>query len=217
MSCLCVPRCVWCNRYEAEWTIDSLPDEVCQLRELRSLQLNHCVDLEALPNTVGTLTNLEHLALCGNKARQCKLATLPDSFAQLASLTELDLSATSLTRLPPSVGMLPALKRLNMGHCTSLTSLGDALPPLLERVSLNDCYGLESLPEALSGLAHLHSLHLNECGLLERLPSVERLTELTELSLVGCGGLLEMPHGLKQRKGCCVLFDDGPVVIGGPP
>ena len=119
-----------------------------------------------------------------------------------------------LSILPPCIGRLPALKRLNLRGCEKLTSLGDELPRTLCDLVLNDCYELACLPPVLSSLTDLSALHLNRCESLVAIPPVGKLKGLTQLSLIGCGGLEGMPSGLQQLIGCCVSFDDGDVVVG---
>ena len=212
-----------------EWlSLTSLPDAVCELRELRSLQLHNCTSLERLPLRIGQLTKLENLDLgadprgsyawCARSAdaqaaSPC-LSELPPSLSELISLTEIDLSGTRLPSLPACVGELPSLKRLNMTGCAELHRLCEALPAPLEALTLNGCHRLVALPHSLSLLLSLQQLHLNDCGALTAVPDVSRLSELTALSLVGCGGLRAMPAGLHELLGCCVTFDDGDVVVG---
>jgi hypothetical protein len=55
------------------------------------------------------------------------LASLPDSFADLTSLVNLDLSHNALTALPPHIFSLPALSILNISH-NALTALPFNMP-----------------------------------------------------------------------------------------
>ena len=84
----------------------------------------------------------------------------------------------------------------------------------LEHLFCNSSYELKRMPDALSGLVHLQSLSFAGCDGLLHLPPIGALAELTQLCLVGCGGLEAMPEGLNRLVGCCVMFDDGNVVVG---
>lgn len=56
-----------------------------------------------------------------------RLASLPDSFADLTSLVNLDLSHNALTALPPHIFSLPALSLLDISH-NALTALPFNMP-----------------------------------------------------------------------------------------
>ena len=75
--------------------LTSLPPEIGQLRQLKTLQLTFATGLTNLPPEIG----------------------------QLSQLQTLELTTTQLTRLPPEIGQLEKLERLNLSESLALTSL----------------------------------------------------------------------------------------------
>lgn len=102
---------------------DALP------RTLRSLGLEETKELTTLPESIGELTALEHLAIT-----QSKLARLPESMRKLKKLTYLSLAGTTLPELPLWLGELDGLKTLYLyqGAFTELPESMRALHALEE-------------------------------------------------------------------------------------
>lgn len=91
------------------------------------------------------------------------LASLPDSFADLTSLVNLDLSHNALTALPPHIFSLPALSLLDISH-NALTALpfnmpfySATSPPVPSRRS-NDYFSAPEIVRATCPLPSLASL-----------------------------------------------------------
>ena len=98
-------------------------------------------DIEALPEALGDLENLEELVLW----RCSDLAALPESLGRLGNLRALDLSECSrLSALPASIGSLRALESLQLIFCSSLTTLPRSLGELSCEV---ECVGTVNLVE----------------------------------------------------------------------
>ena len=91
-----------------EKKIKTLPNEICQLKNLKVLTLKDNV-IEQLPDCISNLTRLEKLDLRDNL-----LTVLPSTFAQLQSLNWLDIKANDLTQLPADFANLSHLKELNL-------------------------------------------------------------------------------------------------------
>ena len=88
--------------------IKTLPNEICQLQNLKVLTLKDNV-IEQLPDCIGSLSKLEKLDLRDNL-----LTVFPPSFTQLKNLKSLDLKANDITQLPDDFTNLGSLKDLNL-------------------------------------------------------------------------------------------------------
>ena len=77
----------------------SLPSSICNLRNLKSLDLKQCGQLEGLPSNIGQLQALITL----NLASCHQLNELPASFGQLTALTNLDIGRCFNLVLPQDV------------------------------------------------------------------------------------------------------------------
>ncbi|CAL5344852.1 unnamed protein product [Camellia sinensis] len=172
--------------------VKTLPS-LSHLHNMRQLLLSCCSNLEELPD-LNSLTKLEVLDLSGCRA----LTVLQDkSFEQMSQLWKLDLSETTIKRLP-SLSNLINLRHLLLKKCTSLSEL----PPLdslskLEKLNLRGigCFG-ETGADFLKKMDHLQILDLSET-LLKRLPSMSNLKNLHQLYIRGCPDLTTVP-GLKE-------------------
>ncbi len=171
--------------------LDALPDSLWQMTQLETLILSGN-RLTELPAGIGRLTQLNTLDLSGNQ-----LATLPEELGALANLRQLDLAVNQLTRLPPTLG--------NLGNLQILECFGNqlvSLPPSLTR-----CHNLtelrvrqntlSTLPDGIEQLISLMVLDLsyNE---LQHLPlGLYGLGKLKELYLVG--NPLNLPFEMLSR------------------
>ncbi len=111
------------------------------------------------------------------------LVALPPEVGRLTALTRLNLSSNQLTALPPEVGRLTALTRLNLGGNRLA-----ALPPEVGRLTaLTTLFlsrnRLAALPPEVVRLTALTELDLSRNRLAALPPEVVRLTALTELTL----------------------------------
>ncbi|KAI8527221.1 hypothetical protein RHMOL_Rhmol12G0058800 [Rhododendron molle] len=185
--------------------------------------------------------------------RKCPLKNLPSDFCP-QQLTVLDLSDSKIKNVwglrwwswyknkvaenlmvmdlhgcynltaVPDLSRHPALEKLILERCTSLTtihkSLGDATT--LRHLNLRDCSNLLEFPNDVSGLKHLETLILSGCSKLKELPqkmdclnslrkllvdntaieqlpeSIFRLTKLEVLSLNDCQSLKRLPLCIGQ-------------------
>ncbi|XP_059623781.1 probable disease resistance protein At5g66900 [Cornus florida] len=91
-----------------------LPDRLCDIICLKKLSITKCHDLDALPERLGWLTNLEVLRLHSSTG----LLGLPDSVGSLHKLRFLDISnCLSISKLPKRIGELCDLEKLQMRGC----------------------------------------------------------------------------------------------------
>ncbi|ESW08163.1 hypothetical protein PHAVU_009G023800 [Phaseolus vulgaris] len=130
------------------------------LPSLRVLDLRSCSIVNAIPFTLGNLTNLTSLYLSDNNLN----GNVPESLGQLSVLSVLDLSRNSLTgSIPTSFAFLGNLSSLDM----SANFLFGPIPPgigslsRLQYLNLSN-NGLASLPAQLGGLTSLIVLDLSQ-------------------------------------------------------
>ncbi|CAI9303506.1 unnamed protein product [Lactuca saligna] len=158
-----------------------LPDSICMLKNLKSLELISCWCLEKLPEDFGLLKCLEELHLSCTKIKH-----LPDSICMLKHLKYLELvECLLLEKLPEDVGRLECLEELTLSS-TKIEYLPDSICMLkhLESLELNHCLLLEKLPEDLGQLECLEKLNLMECKILRGIPnSICKMICLKELDL----------------------------------
>ncbi|XP_050209247.1 disease resistance protein RGA2-like [Mercurialis annua] len=105
-------------------------------------------------------------------------------FEHLKSLRGLDLSHTSIRRLPSEIGKLLHLRWLNLSSL-DLEELPDAVCNLynLQTLNLDRCKRLPRLPAGLGKLLNLRHLNLRETDCLDIFPhGIERLRNLRTLS-----------------------------------
>ena len=116
--------------------VTSLPNNLCVLTSLTSLNMNNCISL----------------------------LTVPEGIDQLTCLTELGLNrCSSIKELPSSVSKLTALTALNLEGCKSLSTLPACMSELVNLIKLNlcNCERLEVLPD----LSEIKGLEKIETGL----------------------------------------------------
>ncbi|PWA85554.1 disease resistance protein (TIR-NBS-LRR class) [Artemisia annua] len=97
--------------------IKTLPDSICMLKLLKSLEIKSCCLLERLPEDIGRLKCLERLFIM-----ECALLRdIPSSICEMKRLKLLDLfCCIQVEKLPEEFGHLKCLKALNIqGTCIS--------------------------------------------------------------------------------------------------
>ncbi|KAF8029468.1 hypothetical protein BT93_E2007 [Corymbia citriodora subsp. variegata] len=187
-----------------------------KLKCLIYLNANRCTSLRDLPEGIGGLEKLEYLYL-----RNCKeLRKLPKSFARLASLVELDLSYTAITRLPNSIGNQKHLSLLQL-RCTEIDKIPGSIGNLRELkslvlsftkirelpISIGDLESLHKLdvsgtkcrrlPESIGDLRRLKVINISESSIRELPQSIVVLKDLEELHVEACQSLKwDIPEGI---------------------
>ncbi|KAG2376395.1 putative disease resistance protein [Vigna angularis] len=146
--------------YIAEWyDVEYFPEHVLEgLTSLRTLSINYCKKLKSLSEGVRHLARLESLMIS-----DCpELVALPSNMSQLTALREVSINC--LCTLPYGLQRVPSLRVLWIYVCTCT-----------------------SLPDWLGDMTTLESLNIWYCEELRSLPSsIQRLTNLSDLSLRGC-------------------------------
>jgi leucine-rich repeat protein SHOC2 len=130
-------------------SVPSLPDDIGHLQKLKSLQLFIHENMEELPETVITLTNLTSLEILDG----CSLLKLPESIGNLKLLKVLALSCPVITTLPESLGQLQSLEKLALECFRSFERFPSSIGKLraLKELVVDDC-GKVILPETFADL-----------------------------------------------------------------
>eukprot|EP01018_Ginkgo_biloba_P022024 Gb_08581 [translate_table: standard] len=159
--------------------LTSLPPSFGNLKSLRDLDLQYCVALKCLPESLGQLSLLSHL-----KISWSGVENLPKGVGQLTNLQSIDLSHTKVIRISVSENDCPNLETFNLSDNEDLTEV-ETLPVNLVELSFSNCRALKKIP-GISNLAKLQKLDMINCGELAKLPSLARLSSLKRLTADGC-------------------------------
>ncbi|KAL8239927.1 hypothetical protein R6Q59_016494 [Mikania micrantha] len=200
--------------------IKHLPDNICMLKHLKSLELRCCLRLEQLPMDLGGLECLEELRL----TYWTSIRDIPDSICQLKCLKKLHLSnCHQVEKWPDELGRLECLEVLNIKYAV-IRCLPESIIQLkhLKSLDLTCCELLEQLPMDLGGLECLEELRLTYCRSLRDIPdSICRLKCLILLDIEGAG-ISRLPESIIQLKhlksldlACCELLEQLPMDLGG--
>jgi Leucine-rich repeat (LRR) protein len=152
--------------------------------KLKRLVMQKCVGLKRLPESIGHLTDLEHLDLT-----YCfRLGALPIALVGLVSLRALHLnSCVELQQLPEELGKLTNLETLDVGSCESLSKL----------------------PACVGGLKMLKTLNMEGTEVGDLPMGFRLLTSLTSLRLPGLCSVGETFQGLQALTSLSVLYGFG--------
>ncbi|KAF3773767.1 Leucine-rich repeat soc-2-like protein [Nymphaea thermarum] len=181
----------------------SIPEGLGDMESLKKIDLScprilsiPANQIEVIPDSIGQLTNLVELSLCGSQ----KLGELPDSICQLKLLKSLDLEqCVSLRSLPERLGDMEKLEKLILAG-TIIKSIPDSIGQLklLKSIDLSGCFSLCALPERLGDMEKLEELILDNTR-IEAIPdSVGQLHNLRLLSLKGCKFIKALPISIRQ-------------------
>ncbi|PWA62933.1 disease resistance protein (TIR-NBS-LRR class) family [Artemisia annua] len=167
--------------------IKHLPDSICMLKRLKSLEVNYGGLLEKLPEGL--------------------LEKLPKDLGQLECLEKLCVSSTKIEYLPDSICKLKRLKSLDVIDCCRLGKLPEDIGQLesLESLALWST-AIKHLPDSICMLQHLKQLNLSCCALLEKLPEdLGRLECLEHLDITyTC--ITHLPQSIFGLKGLLIAL-----------
>jgi Leucine-rich repeat (LRR) protein/DNA-directed RNA polymerase subunit RPC12/RpoP len=156
--------------------IRTLPDSFGTLTNLEILSLERC-GLKEFPACLRHLKNLKSLNLYVND-----LSNIPDYIDKLESLEEMVLMRNKITTLPKTIGNLRHLKRIDLATLP-IDHLPISFGTLqLENLSLYKC-NLREIPECIYNLKNLQKLWLQENQLTTISEKIGNLTELRQLHL----------------------------------
>ncbi|KAL4564970.1 hypothetical protein LXL04_029049 [Taraxacum kok-saghyz] len=174
-----------------------LPNSICKLKHLRSLNLDCCSLLDKLPEELGHLESLVQLRLSYTKIKH-----LPDDICMLKHLKLLKLDGCSLLqKLPKNLGWLECLEKLSLSN-TEIIHLPDSICMLkhLKYLELNQCSLLEKLPEDLGCLESAEYLELSGTKIMHLPDSICKLKHLKYLGLYKCLLLEKLPEDLGELE-----------------
>lgn len=175
-----------------------------KMANLAELELHSC-ELERIPHSVFSLTNLQELDLKYNRIQTIaeiisfqhlkrltclklwhnRISTIPASIGQVKTLESLFLSHNLLGALPPALFTLSKLRHLDVSH-NSITVLPPNIGGLhnLQHLAINS-NKLEALPKNLFKCTKLKVLCLGNNELTDLPEDVGQLVHLSQLELKG--------------------------------
>ncbi|GJT79314.1 TMV resistance protein N [Tanacetum coccineum] len=169
-----------------------LPNSICQLHQLTTLELSKCSNLESIPNLPPNIESL-YATYC------IYLVNLPSNISELQTLKDLwldnclKLGSEGFTQV---IG-LRNLERLNMKNCNvSQVSSGIGNLVSLKYLDLAE-NPFKSLPESFSNLSQLFGLSVMDCSELQLLPPLP--SQLTHIKAANCLSLDVMPFDSMQK------------------
>ncbi|XP_030965651.1 TMV resistance protein N-like isoform X1 [Quercus lobata] len=210
-----VQLCLQQSKIQQLWT------GIKNFDKLKFIDLTDSLDLFITPDFTG-VPNLETLVL----VRCTNLREFHPSIGILKKLIHLNLQdCERLIRLPSKFGM-ESLVTLEISNCPKLKRIPKfvANPKFLQEVSLDRIAIvnlIKNLPENLRIIKGLEILDLSKADIEELPSSIERLTDLTSLTLRYCKNLVSLPNticNLKLLKSLdlfgCLKFRNLPKNIG---
>ncbi|GAB4245113.1 MAG: hypothetical protein Tsb0034_23580 [Ekhidna sp.] len=189
--------------------IESLPERIGELTQLKALELNHPGDpnlrFSALPESISQLSDLMYIGLIG----------LPNLnwdqvMTQLEGLpvNNLALMHNDFTSLPEGIGNIESLRMIWLGGNTELdpAEVFDELP-FLEQVGFGGSM-YASLPDNISKAENIFNLWLANNRLRSVTP-LQNLPKLRSLTL-NSNDLASLPDGLDRLTLSQLSLDDNP-------
>ncbi|CAN0879497.1 Disease resistance protein L6 [Linum grandiflorum] len=205
--------------------LDRLPD-MENMESLKELKLNGCPQVKEIPG-LAKLKSLVSLTIDDGQ----NLDNM-DSLENLVSLTDLVLLRCPVIQSLPTLAHLVNMKTLTFWRCYALTGIRglNGGSNSLRELDVGECPALQEL-DGLDSLEQLEHLRLRGLDLLEKLPSVSKMTKLKQLlirdhprlrsiegveclrslralSFEGCSSLERFPN-LSSLKSLTLLCFDG--------
>ncbi|KAI5356132.1 hypothetical protein L3X38_009027 [Prunus dulcis] len=183
-------------------SLSEVHSSIGDLGRLSLVNLECCRRLKDLPLNFYKSKSIETLLLNG-----CwSFEKLAEGLGDMVSLTTLKVEDTSIRQIPSSISKLKKLEVLSLSCDENELPLTNLWPPSLQSLSSLRELALvrwgDALPKDLDGLISLERLHLAHNDFCS-LPSLSRLSQLQDLSLLWCRNLRaipDLPTNLKVLK-----------------
>ncbi|TYJ41502.1 hypothetical protein E1A91_A03G026100v1 [Gossypium mustelinum] len=146
-------------------SFEHLPNNIRYLKQLRYLTLACNGNIKRLPDSICNLQSLQTLDLYGCRG----IVELPKDIRYLISLRDLTVT-TKQTRLQENgISCLTSLRRLMFFECENLEKLFEDIQNLtaLRELYIYRCHNLVSLPQGLKYLPTLENLGIVKCEMLD--------------------------------------------------
>ncbi|KAG2263907.1 hypothetical protein Bca52824_070986 [Brassica carinata] len=200
-------------------SLATFPSSIQNLHKLRELDLEGCTELESFPILIN-LKSLEYLnlrecsrlrnfpqiyinsshgfslevegcfwnnCLCGLDYLGCIMRCIPCKFRPATCLRSYGKASRYVC--------LGSLEMMDVSTCENLTEIPDlSMAPNLLYLRLNNCKSLVTVPSTIGNLFKLVKLEMEECTMLEVLPTDVNLPSLETLHLSGCSRLKSFPQ-----------------------
>ncbi|KAF3781762.1 putative disease resistance protein [Nymphaea thermarum] len=130
---------------------------------VRDLEIDYCINLDELPDTICDISRLEKLSITNFP----DLLRLPESIDKLSKLKVLRLQACgTLERLPQSVSQLSEVRFLDISNCCSLDAFPEEIGKVssLEKIDMRSCSSITDLPRSLVQMECLRKVICDEGG-----------------------------------------------------
>ncbi|XP_039168539.1 disease resistance protein RPV1-like [Eucalyptus grandis] len=175
--------------------IRQLGDNFQNFSKLKSINFSECSFLASIPD-LSSAPNLESLNLdwC------LRLAEVHQSVGYLRKLKYLSLQSCFNLSIFPSELKTKYLQKLRLSFCSKLEKFPDISVKMKHLEYLNSQeMGIKGLPASIENLVSMKKIGLEYCKNLERLPSsIYKLKNLESLSLEGCSNFVIFPKNLKD-------------------
>ncbi|XP_061993973.1 disease resistance protein TAO1-like [Rosa rugosa] len=174
-----------------------IPDSVGLLDKLVTLNVDYCDNLIMFPRKIN-LKSVETISMMFSKLKE-----FSEVGEEMVSLRKLNLAATRIKELHPSITKLIGLEELILGACENLTTLPYNIYELhnLKILFATGCFKLATFPEIPIKMDSLRDLHLPRSGIRELDESIKNLIGLQRLDLRCCKNLTTLPcniYGLQN-------------------
>ncbi|CAA7053843.1 unnamed protein product [Microthlaspi erraticum] len=172
-----------------------IPSSFSHLQKLKKLKMSGCKNLQFIPAHMN-LASLDSVIMEGCS----KLTKFPDIST---NIRKLDIAATSVEDVPPSIRLWSRLERLSIRDNRNLKGVITHLPTNLQLVNLSYS-GIEKIPDCMKDLHRLQELDISGCTRLASLPELPG--SLNNLSADDCESLETVFFHLKHSPDARLTF-----------